>query len=64
MAIKLINNEWNPLVGRKKEFLLDTEADVSDLPESAPGSAALIAATGSVYIVNASGRWVEFGGEA
>lgn len=63
MAIELINNEWNPEVGRQKEFILDAESDVANLPECAPGSTALVCATGKVYIVNASGQWVEFGAE-
>lgn len=45
-----------------KEFVADTAADVSNLPdktEAAPGSTCLIAGTGDVYIMNASGNWVQ-----
>lgn len=59
MAIKLIRSEWHPEVGRVKEFICDTKDDVANLPECVPGSAALVAAGGAVYIVNASGEWVE-----
>lgn len=63
MAIELINSEWRPEIGRRKEFIADTEADVSALPQCVPSSTALISATGDLYIVNASGEWVKFGGE-
>ena len=43
-------------------YMLDTDADVASLPENNPGSSAISAASGKVYIVNASGEWVEFGG--
>jgi hypothetical protein len=46
------------------EFIADTEADVASLPQCKPSSTALVCATGNVYIVNASGEWVKFGGEA
>lgn len=65
MAIELLNEKWCPYrEAEQKEFLVDTDADVANLPECCPGSTALVAATGNVYIVNASGNWVEFGGEA
>ena len=46
------------------EFILDTEADVPNLPDCCPGSSALVVATGNVYMVNASCKWVLFGGDA
>lgn len=64
MAFKMIHSEWDPAIGRQKEFILDAETDVAKLPECVPGSTALVCATGNVYIVNASGTWVLFGGEA
>lgn len=64
MAFKMIHDEWDPEIGQQKEFILDDEADVATLPECVPGSTALVCASGSVYIVNASGQWVKFGGEA
>ena len=45
-----------------KEFIADTTADVANLPDSnetAPGSTCLVAGTGDVYIMNASGNWVQ-----
>lgn len=64
MAYKLIRTVWEPEVVNVKEFILDAEADVATLPECVPGSTALVCASGNVYIVNASGQWVKFGGEA
>ena len=68
MAFNWINKKWSPNAKDhdkdRKEFICDTEADVSTLPECVPGSTALICTTGDVYIVNASGQWVKFGGEA
>lgn len=64
MAIQLIGKTWCPYAeGYRKEFVADTEEDVSSLPECCAGSSALVSATGNVYIVNASGSWVAFGSE-
>lgn len=63
MAIELIGNELEPEIGYVKEYICDTEADVANLPKAKPGSSAVVCATGKVYIVNASGKWVEFGAE-
>ena len=65
MAIKWYGEEW--CLGANdysKEFILDTEADVAELPKCCPGSCALVCSTANVYIVNASGVWVKFGSEA
>ena len=63
MAHKLIKEKYSVHVdARKKEFLCDTDADFANLPEACVGSTAVSAATGNVYIVNASGNWVAFGG--
>lgn len=63
MAYKLIDEKYNPFPGSEiREFICDTDADFANLPEAAPGSTALSAATGTVMIVNASGQWVKFGG--
>lgn len=43
-------------------YMLDTDEDVKDLPAENPASSAISAASGKYYIVNASGKWVEFGG--
>lgn len=48
------------------KFICDTEADVAKLqtehPNCGAGSTALVVETGNVYMVNASGNWVKFGG--
>jgi hypothetical protein len=68
MAFEWINKKWSPNAkdhsNDRKDIICDTEDDVSTLPESAPGSTALVVATGEVYIVNASGKWVKFGAGA
>lgn len=64
MAFELIKNEWHPKESvRRKEFICDTDDDVKDLPQCVSGSTALVPSSGKVYIVNASGHWVEFGAE-
>lgn len=64
MAYKVISEEWCPYnEAYRKEFIADTEADVASLPECCTGSSALVSDSGKVYIVNASGAWVEFGAE-
>lgn len=63
MAIKLINERYCPYVGEEvREFICDTEEDVASLPQCCSQSTALVCSTGDVYIVNASGQWVKFGG--
>lgn len=63
MAIKMINQDYCPCLNAyKKDYIVDTEADVSNLPVCCTGSSALVVASGAVYIVNASGKWVVFGG--
>lgn len=46
----------------RREFIIDTDADVATLPACASGSAALSVESGSVFIVNASGVWTKCGG--
>lgn len=63
----IVNNEkqWAAGVcGYQCEYILDTEADVANLPKCVTGSVALVVATGNVYMVNASGVWKRFGGGA
>lgn len=47
------------------EFICDTTADIANLPTEKnkvyPGSAALVASTGDIYILNANRKWVLFG---
>lgn len=48
---------------RQYDYILDTDADAQDLPIAcAAGSTALSCASGNVFIVNASGKWVKLGG--
>lgn len=64
MAWKLIDVRVNPLTNKDhNEFICDTDADFADLPKCNPGDTAVSTATGNVYVVNASGNWVAFGGE-
>lgn len=63
MAIKLVNQKWNPYVGDHQcEFIVDSNADFENLPESCVGGTALCPKSGTVMVVNASGEWVKFGG--
>lgn len=63
MAIKLINREWCACqADYKRDYIVDTQADVASLPVCCTGSSALVVESGAVYIVNASGAWVVFGG--
>lgn len=47
----------------RREFVLDTDADIADLPECGSGSVALSVASGKVFMKNASGVWAVLGGE-
>lgn len=63
MAYKLIKEEYCVYVDDEvREFICDTDADFADLPTSCVGSTAVSVETGNVYVVNASGAWVKFGG--
>lgn len=44
-----------------KRFVVDSEADIANLPQCDPGSTAVVAEGGKNYMVNASGVWVEGG---
>lgn len=61
MAIKEVNKN---LKYTKNTFYCDTETDVVSLPKATTGSEAIVVSTGNLYIVNASGDWVLFGGES
>ena len=50
-----------PLDAHIKEYICDYESDVANLPADAPMSTAVVAESGNLYIVNASGEWVPFG---
>lgn len=63
MAYKLVNKEWSPHLDEyTHEYIVDTESDIASLPKCAVGSSALVVETAAVYMVNASGDWVPFGG--
>lgn len=55
--------EYLPGQRKPREFVCDTEEDIVNLPACCIGSAALIISTGDIYVVNANGEWVKFGGE-
>lgn len=62
MAINVIDIKYNKAARNTiHEFICDTDADFALLPKCDPGSIAVSVATGAVYVVNASGSWVEFG---
>lgn len=64
MAIKMISSEWCGCVSAyRKEFIMDTAAEVVDLPECCAGSSAIAVKEGKVFFVNASDEWAEFGAE-
>lgn len=61
MAYKLIDHEWcAELDSYRQSFIVDTDADIANLPKCCPGSTALVADKGgAIYMVNASGEWKE-----
>ena len=62
MAIVLISSVYCPSIDDyKREYMVDSEADFENLPQSGAGSTA-VSPSGDVQVVNASGEWVEFGG--
>lgn len=64
MAYKIIKEEYCPYSNDKRqEYICDADADFNDLPVCCTGSTAVSVETGNVYVVNASGEWVLFGGE-
>lgn len=63
MAYKLIEREWCSCVcDYRCDYIVDTEADVANLPKCSTGSSALVVESGAIYMVNASGVWAVFGG--
>lgn len=62
MAISVLKVRDKYNASNHKEFLCDTESDVTSLPgldECAPGSNAFVVAGGSVYMMNHDGKWVK-----
>lgn len=46
-------------------YLVDSVSDIATLPTTdGIGSAALIPETGTIYMLNNSKQWVEFGGDS
>lgn len=63
--INLYRQDGETLYGIK-EFILDSEDDVKDLPTHKKvhvGSTALVIPTGTLYMLNGSHEWVEVGGK-
>lgn len=63
--ISLYRQDGETLYGIK-EFILDSEDDVKDLPTHSKvhvGSTALVIPTGTLYMLNGSHEWVEVGGK-
>lgn len=59
MAYSVIN-EHRTTGASRYDFVLDSAADVEDLPAAAPGSVAIVAdKDGAVFMRNASGAWKE-----
>lgn len=61
MAIQMIDTQWVPYAkDYRREYVIDSAADLATLPECAPGSTAIVAdKDGAIYMVNASGEWRE-----
>lgn len=62
MAIELVSKEWCACANDyRSEYIVESPADFENLPECGVGSTA-VSPSGDVYMVNASGEWVTFGG--
>lgn len=62
MAIKLVEMKYRSCMDDcVKKYIVDEDADLENLPKSAPSSYALCPKTGKMKSVNASGEWVDFG---
>ena len=61
MAFKMIDCEYCAIQDDQRySFVLDSAADLADLPKCCVGSIAVVAdKDGAVYMVNASGEWKE-----
>ena len=63
MAYELVGKEWSPIQQEYRlSYIVDTEADINDIPKCCVGSHALVVDKGAILMVNASGNWVPFGG--
>ena len=64
MAYVKTRRKWaNCLNDYQYAFVLDSDADVANLPKCATGSMALVRKGGKIYMVDASGEWGIFGEE-
>lgn len=65
MAFKQTGQKWNSILSTtKRKYIVDTVADIANLPKCCTGSIALVADGGAVYVVNASGEWSNIGSGA
>lgn len=54
----LIETYYKTAAGHNiEEYLIDTDAEVADLPNAPAGSFAVSAETGTVFYANSSGEW-------
>ena len=65
MAYIKTRRKWaNCLNDYQYEFVLDSDADVANLPECKAGSTAMVSEGGNIYMTNTKGEWKLFAGEA
>ena len=63
MGHKIIDKRFIPLTNQVMyDYIIDTDEDVANLPQSPVGSNAVSSASGKVFVVNTQGEWVAFGG--
>ena len=63
MGHKIIDKRFIPLTNQVMyDYIIDTDEDVANLPQSPVGSNAVSLASGTVFVVNTQGEWVAFGG--
>ena len=59
MSVSIMSNSGHVGYGIK-EFVCDYPEDIENLPvDVKPGSAAFVVSTGTVYMINSKGEWVE-----
>lgn len=65
MSVKLIEKFYrNGCCDRAEYWLIDTDAELADLPTAPPGSYAVSAQSGRTYYVKANGEWPLVGSES
>ena len=56
--VKLLEKYYKTASGVNiEEYLIDTDAEVADLPKAPAGSFAVSAETGTVFYANSNGEW-------